>query len=328
MVAGGATDVYGWAADHSCGYWRLGVPLGGLAARGYTTAWDMALLPAAEDAGTVIGQRLHHPGTTEVWQRWRVEGRRLVYEIDDALWGLDPSNPVAPHFAQSGLIDNLFANARVADLVTVTTPALADTMRERNPNVVVIPTCVESWMLEHTTPRRTDGMVTIGWSGTPTHDGDIAVMGGAVSEVLAEETSAEVHTMGGDYADKLGLPRDRYRCTGWMDSVPPFIRSIDFHIGLLPLRDHPFNTAKSDVTALLYASLGIPVVASDVGPYSRFVQHGVTGFLAREPGEWRRFVRELVRDERLRTDMGAAARDVAAQRVIDKNDLWDEVLCQ
>lgn len=133
--------------------------------------------------------------------------------------------------------------------------------------------------------------------------------------------------MGGDYSANLRIPVDRYRWTDWTKGVPAYLRSIDFHIGLIPLRPHVFNNSKSAVTALSYAGLGIPVVASDVGPYRDFVRHGETGFLVKEPGDWVRYVRELVRNEQLRKEMGEAARQLAAEHTIEKNaHLWEGAL--
>jgi glycosyltransferase involved in cell wall biosynthesis len=95
-----------------------------------------------------------------------------------------------------------------------------------------------------------------------------------------------------------------------------YYRAIDGDIGVIPLRSTPFNDARSFVKALELAALGIPVVASDVPAYRGFVEHGVTGFLAAGPTDWRRYLTELVADPDLREQMGKAARELAAQHTI------------
>ena len=68
--------------------------------------------------------------------------------------------------------------------------------------------------------------------------------------------------------------------------------------------------------AMEYAARGIPVVASDCEAYRGFVEHGVTGFLVRYEHEWDRYLRDLVNDEAMREQMGAAAKRLAAQHTI------------
>lgn len=63
------------------------------------------------------------------------------------------------------------------------------------------------------------------------------------------------------------------------DWVYPYLAKMD--LGLAPLVDHPFNQAKSAFKAKQYLSVGLPVLASDIGENSRFVQHGRNGFLFR-----------------------------------------------
>jgi glycosyltransferase involved in cell wall biosynthesis len=320
--------IFGWSADiQGCGYWRMELPAAELAKHGHDTAVYPLLTDGAAEADVVIGQRVHLSGASGTWQRWARQGRHLVYEIDDDLFRVDARNAVAHRwYKQNGVLDAIRANARVASRVTVTTEPLAEVMREFNRDVRVVPNLVPQWLLEHEPPRRSD-VVTVGWGGSPTHDMDLSVMEDELRRLLRKERGFEVHTMGGDYGPFLRLPAERYRWTPWVQGVPPFLMAIDFHVGLLPLRDHVFNRSKSAVTALVYAALGIPVVASAVGPYAAFVRHGETGFLVREPGDWVRYVRDLVRDTELREAMGAAAKALAAKHTIEANwQLWEEAL--
>jgi glycosyltransferase involved in cell wall biosynthesis len=320
--------IFGWSADiQGCGYWRMELPMAELAARGHTTSVHPLLTRDAPEADVIVGQRVHLPGPTGTWQKWAREGRHLVYEIDDDLFRVDARNAVAHRwYKQQGVLDNIRANAAAASRVTVTTEPLAEVMREFNRDVRIVPNLLPSWLLEHEPPRRSD-IVTVGWGGSPTHDMDLSVMEDELRRLLRKERGFEVHTMGGDYGPFMRLPADRYRWTPWVQGVVPFLMAIDFHVGLLPLRDHVFNRSKSWVTALVYAALGIPVVASDVGPYAAFVRHGETGFLVRKPGDWVRYVRDLVRDTELRESMGAAAKALAAKHTIEANaGLWEEAL--
>ena len=58
------------------------------------------------------------------------------------------------------------------------------------------------------------------------------------------------------------------------------------------------------------------MVATDCEAYRGFVRHGETGFLVKYDHEWGRYLRALVNDEAMRTEMGAAAKRQAAQHTI------------
>lgn len=83
-----------------------------------------------------------------------------------------------------------------------------------------------------------------------------------------------------------------------------------------------FVSHNSWVKALEYFSRGIPVVASDVEPYRRFIDHGVNGFLAKTDHEWLKYLSELACDPVLRMTMGNAAREKARENTIEAH--WRE----
>jgi glycosyltransferase involved in cell wall biosynthesis len=80
-----------------------------------------------------------------------------------------------------------------------------------------------------------------------------------------------------------------------------------------------FNQGKSAIKALEMAARGIPVIASNFGPYPEFIVDGVTGFLVKTAKQWRDRIRELVADEDLRRSMGEKARELAAGHTIEGN---------
>lgn len=321
-------DVFGLQADQTgCGTIRIQLPLEALRAHGYATAWSQRMHDRITTR-TVIGQRVCIPGMTEAWQRIaRTPGRpRLVLELDDDLWRVDPSSPVAhAFFNRPGVLANLEANLRVADAVTVTTEALADVVRPHNANVHVIPNYLPAWLLEHERPRR-DGVVTIGWGGSTTHLMDVQELGGQLRQVMARNPGTELHLMGSNYAREMGA-RERTRVSAWTDSVPEYWRAIDYDIMLAPLKSSLFNRAKSPLRPLEAAMLGIPVIASDFGPYAEFVQRGVTGFLVKRDHEWSKYLGQLVNDSAMRDEMGAAGRRQAASWTVEGNtEAWMKVV--
>jgi glycosyltransferase involved in cell wall biosynthesis len=330
-IAGGKR-IFFWSADSSgCAYYRCELPAGELARRGHTTAVN-TVMPEEwlHTADVIVGQRVCNPGSTIRWQQLAREGRaRLVYEVDDDLLDVDPSNgPAWPFFSRPEIRANLCRNIEVADLVTVSTQPLAEVMRKRHRNVVVLPNCVPASLLEAPTPAVPRTPVTVGWSGGMSHTLDLAEIKSELRKFLCRARNVELHLMGGP-SDEFckAMPGERLRVTRWIKSVAAFHAAIDFQISLAPLRPSPFNHSKSALRCLEAAALGIPVVASDYGPYAAFVRDGETGLLARRPHEWGKHLRALVADGAMRAEMGGKARALAAEHTIERNvELWEAAL--
>jgi glycosyltransferase involved in cell wall biosynthesis len=212
-------------------------------------------------------------------------------------------------------------------VVTVSTEPLAEVMRRINPNVRVVPNMVPAALLDLPDVRRTDGVVTVGWAGSHTHAMDFAEIASELVRFFPRNPNCEYHAIGGLFPSMQGLSAKHVRISSWKDNVWDYYRALDFHVSLAPLRPHVFNRSKSPVKALEMAARGIPIVASDVGPYPGFVRHGKTGFLAVRPHEWPKYLRELVDDMAMREEMGAAARSLAAAHTIEGGwQRWVEAL--
>jgi glycosyltransferase involved in cell wall biosynthesis len=321
-------DAFGLMADRTgCGTLRIELPLTALRAHNMETAFSERMSEHLQTR-TVIGQRVCLPGITVAWQKMAAapDHPRMILELDDDLWHVDGTSPIAhAFFSKPGVLENLEANLRASDAVTVTTESLADVVRQFNANVHVIPNYLPAWLLEHERPRR-DGVVTIGWGGSSTHLMDVEEIGGQLRQVMTRNPHTELHLMGSNYAKELGV-RERVRHSEWTNDVPAYWRAIDYDVMLAPLRANVFNASKSPLRPLEAAMLGIPVIASDYGPYAQFVRHGETGFLVKRDHEWGKYLRELVNDEAMRKEMGAAGRRQAADWTIEGNvEQWQKVI--
>ncbi|WP_030917266.1 glycosyltransferase family protein [Streptomyces sp. NRRL B-24720] len=324
-------DVFGWQADESgCSYYRIQLPLGGLAALGHTVAHSLRMPPEVRDSVStvIVGQRVCKPNPSKLWQALAAQGRKLIYEIDDNLWNVDASSPAAhAFFADPEIRANLQRNIEVASAVTVTTEPLAGIVRQWNPNVHIVPNAVPDWMLNHQPPQRNDGLLTIGWGGSATHNMDFAEVADPLRQFLKRNEGTEFHCIGNDYAQWMRIPRERARFTPWVPGVDDFLRAIDYHVGIAPLRPHLFNQSKSALKALECGALGIPVVAAAVRPYEDYVQDGTTGYLVHRDHEWGQHLRALINDPAMRVEMGAAARDQAAEHTISRRAaLWEKAI--
>lgn len=298
--------------DGGCGWYRLRWPAEHAARHGHNLVVDpddMAYYRHRDtgrpvdldlDAEVVVVQRTTRDIAVGFVAMCKAKGKRVVVDVDDDLDSLHDGHPYLAAVHSDGRHpDNLHRVCDLADVVTVTTPALAD--RYGGDKAVVLPNLVPERYLK-VKPRR-KGPPRVGWTGRPiSHIGDASVMGGTVGPVVAaagakfcawgqsaERTFAECNVPTGA---RVTVPARPLR-SGYPESV------AELTVGLVPLLDTPFNAAKSWLKGIEYAALGVPFVASPTPEYRKLHDLGA-GWLASTPDEWAEMVARLLDDDDLR----------------------------
>lgn len=272
----------------------------------------------------ITAQRWNKHSGLEVWRRARTPFSRLVYETDDDVSSITPENFQAWKLYRDPVIRDAVEHAvSVADLVTVSTEPLAEVMRQFNPNVAVLPNCVPGWVLELPRPQR--DRPRAGWTGAASHGVDIGIVASPVRRFLKRFPGWDFVSGGTDYRPTIRAPQDRMLYQPWIQvNTDPegFYASIDYDIGLAPLWPTTFSLSKSGLKAIEHGARGIPTIATDCPAYAGVITHGVNGFLVRREHEWLKYMSELAGDDGLRAKMGAAARDMAREHLIE--DRWTQ----
>lgn len=333
-------DAFGWQADTTgCGTLRIRMPFQALREKGYHVGHSGLLFRNESDMPkTLLGQRLCKDGPAKMWFTIAVrkERPRMVYELDDDLWNVDPSSRTAYEWFLQGydrdtntyhdVPGNLRRGIAVADAVTCTTEPLAELLRKFNSNVHVVPNYLPKWVLDWERPRTE--RLSIGWMGSGTHNMDWDFCGPHIRRFMERNPSIQFRVIGTDDPRQIGFKDNgQVVCNRWFDKVEDCWRAIDFDIAVIPLRPHVFNNSKSHLKFLEFASLGIPTVAADCGPYSNAIKHGETGFLVKHDYEWGKYLRMLVNDEDMRNEIGRNAKEWARAHTLEGNiDKWERVL--
>jgi glycosyltransferase involved in cell wall biosynthesis len=284
---------------------------------------DRIHLQSVDMCDVVVFQRPSHPDAADAIVRARGNGKRVIVDIDDDMWSIHPSNPAYEHWNRTSRQEVLEFCLSAADLVTVSTPDLLSVVRPMNGRVTVLPNMLpaESWPTARG-DRGLDHRIVVGWAGSRHHEVDLAILSGILETLLDAYPQIEVAIAG--TKDLPFRPHARLRLIPgvMIEQYPSILEQFD--IGMIPLVDGRFNRCKSDLKFLEYAMVGIPSVASKVGPYESSVVHGVNGFLARNPKDWLKHLRRLIEDAELRRSIGAAAREFAETRTIQGNiGLWE-----
>jgi glycosyltransferase involved in cell wall biosynthesis len=327
----GPLKIRGWAqGDAGSGMYRIDLPMWALRKAGHEAISIVGYDNAPDDTDVVVGQVVADPGRHELWKLVSQRpGRRpvLVFELDDDLWNVHKSNVGGASFAErdSEILRIAEKSIAVADAVTVSTPRLAEVVRQFNDHVYVVPNCIDANVLVH--ERNVPDRPTFGWTVSSSHLMDVEHFAGTFSHYLRRHPDADLHFIGGDF--RPWLKAENTRWTNWNAELTDYWESIDFHVGIAPLMVHPFNKARSDVKALEYAALGIPVIASNYGPYPESIRHGETGLLVKQDHEWAKHLNTLLYDTETRARMSANAKDWASERTIQGNVWrWEEVFAE
>lgn len=320
-----------------CAWYRMLVPLGAVdrladdvtvhfrtgGAKMMKEQHPLLSVQDAEEGDVVVSQRSNSWEGLGMWRRWYTPTTRIVYENDDDIWNITHENERAyESYAKGGTNrEAVLRMCSTSNLVTVSTPHLGDWHRELTPHVpvVVLPNYVPEFVLDLKHDDR-EGRHRIGWMGGASHARDIHMATGAVRRFIKRFPAWDLFLCGTDYRSSFKVAADRSFHVQWIhvcDYPEVFYRAIDFDIGICPLLDTQFARSKSHIKALEYMARGIPVVASDVEPYRKFITHGVDGFLCKAEHEWLRALSELAGSTDLRHRMGEAAKAKARQHTIE-----------
>lgn len=320
-----------FAADESrCGH-RLIWPARQLAAEGYDVVlnvpgWSQGGYDDLEgEVDVVVLQRPMHVRLLDAIGRFQKGGAAVVVELDDDMQNLSPRHvlwpAIQPKYSPALNWRVLREACARADLVTVSTPALAD--RYGLPGrVAVIPNHIPASYLD--VERIPHDGLWVGWSGTvATHPNDLQVTRGAVAKAVGA-AGAEVVVIGPEKGVQaaLSLPSEPWPF-GWMRLpwYPVGMAQVD--VGIVPLEATPFNEAKSYLKGLEFAALGVPFVASATGPYRWLAER--CGQVAAKPRGWEQHLRRLLASATVRDEQAAQGRDWAKGQTIERNaGMWME----
>lgn len=336
-----------WPADDGgCGHYRITWPARALAAQGAdvteipANAWgpcDVELIDQTTDGRTYQrATRLASPVDADVLVMQRplaayradmvpllqAQGVRVVVEIDDDFSTIHARNSsfrsTSPRRSPGWNREHLARACRSADLVTVTTPTLAQRYGAHG-RVRVVPNLVPARYLT----LNVESTLSVGWTGSiETHPTDLQVTRGAVARAVQEAgVPFMVVGTGLGVAEALGLDGPPV-VAGWLplDDYPAAMGT--HRVGIVPLDDILFNHAKSALKMMEYAAVGVPVIASPTADNVRMHAHGI-GVLAAKPRHWLAQLRRLLSSEEERAEMAGTGRAVMAGFTIERNvDRW------
>jgi glycosyltransferase involved in cell wall biosynthesis len=271
----------------------------------------------------IVMQRLMHDSLSDHIAKARSIGQIVINDLDDWYWGLDPANDAFlsshPKTNPKENRDHYKKVLASSNVVTVSTPYLADRIKSFvHCPILIIENTVD--IARFTPHNHTDSSVpVVGWVGATSHrSSDLEIMKGIINPLLANNEIKFHHS--GHYshapsvASKLGLHEDQITVMNAVGAKEyPSLLTMD--VGIAPLRDTPFNHAKSDIKLLEYSASGIPWVGSSLSAYEGLRKSWGIGRTASKPSQWLKHLRDL-KDPVRRADEGEALREAVRSRDI------------
>ena len=230
-------------------------------------------------------------------------GVPIVYEFDDAIYVpyVSPSNKYLSMLKfPAQKTDRL---CRIASQVIVGNEVLRQYAAQRNPNVTVVPTTIDTEKYQPSYDDSPDRELVIGWSGSYSSVQYLDILKPAFAR-LAKTHRFRIEVIG---ATTFKMDGVTVHSRPWRpETEVEDLRRI--HIGVMPLPDEDWARGKCALKALQYMALGIPTVVSPVGANCEVIRDGVDGMYASTVDEWVERLGSLLTDAALRRRLGQAGR--------------------
>ncbi len=248
-----------------------------------------------------IDREIFDDGTTAMEERFRGTCKRLVLDLDDAVFLRQPEkfNRLLP----------------MADLVVCGNRFLQEKVEPLNPATLHIPTCVS--MDDYALREPSDGSArpVAGWMGTTGNLQYLKVAAEALRSV-ALELDFELRVVVPDVQ-----PLEQIDLTGVNVVHEPWqpknevaqLQQMD--VGLMPLfPDQEWDVYKCGLKLIQYLAVGVPGIASPVGVNSEILAGNRNGLCAESTDEWSSALRSMLSDRAKSHAMGVSGRQTVQER--------------
>lgn len=282
-----------------------------------------------DDADVMVMQRVTHKYLHQGIEIIRKKGVAVVIDMDDDLSRVHPQNPAFAWLKPGNSGEHTWANGlnacEHATMVTTSTPALQSVYAKRSPGRV-IRNHIPAQVLD--IPQRAHESDLFGWTGAlHSHPNDPAVTGSSVQRLVREGLKFGLVGNAEGVAKAFGAEE-----LAWATGILPINQWHEglahLHVGLAPLADTMFNSAKSWLKPLELAAVGVPTVMSPRREYREIHKLGV-GVLADSPKDWYREIKKLMQDPALWTDVANRSKLAVTGLTIEANawrwlQVWSE----
>jgi len=233
-----------------------------------------------------------------------------VVDYDDAIFhNYDLSSNKFVRFFLGNKIDKVMKNASyvfAGNRYLARRAKLAGSKR-----IQLVPTVVDHLRYKKN-KQSVEDVLTVGWIGSPSTQKYVV-------EILPELLIAHqrhpfrlllVGATTDIHKELKGLDVD---VRNWHEQTEAeLISTMD--VGIMPLKDGPWEKGKCGYKLIQYMACGVPVVASDVGVNCEIVENEKAGLLAKKKSDWSDALLKLLESTELRENCGKAGRSIVENK--------------
>jgi glycosyltransferase involved in cell wall biosynthesis len=259
-------------------------------------------LREAGDVSTVVVQRQVDLAPSLALERAAARERRLIYDVDDAVWLSGRQTGGHPLGVLKGAARKVRWLAERAAHTIAGNEILAEYLAAYSKRVTVVPSLVDPASYAVRFHEQGEAL-TLGWIGSPTTAPYLERVAPVLAR-LAKESSRPVRLLvvGGSTVEIAAV---RVEERAWSpEAERQALAEMD--VGLMPLEDTPWTRGKCAYKALQYMAAGVPAVADDVGVSAATI--GGAGYAVSGEDRWLEALQALGEDAGLRTRLGEAGR--------------------
>lgn len=312
-------------------------------------------MKAVLDADIIVFHRPDSEDKLKMAKLLKKEGKKIVFDNDDTVkddGGFKFNEFLNKERYERGmktLNQNIDEFIKIADLVTCSTPFLAEEYKKLNENVICLPNCIDTMYFPE--PIKNDGeKIRIGITGSVAITSDMEILKPIVEHYNNDpRVELVLFSMPPDKENKITkmLYEEEYDFWGkanveWQPFVPAeeyydTLNELKLDMIIVPRADNYFNRCKSNLKFLENSMLEIPTIAQAFNdgdsPYQQNPEDKKYLLLANTHEEWIEQIEKLINDKELRKYLGKKAREYVENNYsIEKNAFkWKEAyktICQ
>jgi glycosyltransferase involved in cell wall biosynthesis len=236
--------------------------------------------------------------------------KNIIFDFDDAIWLHDVSkaNDSLGWLKKPEKTSKIISFSK---LVIAGNAYLADYAKKYNPNVIIIPTTIDTAYHFNKKAKKNSDKITIGWTGSSTTNRHLKILLPVINILKAKFSKHICLVM------ISNIPLED---TSALIEFKPWNKETEiedlaqFDIGIMPLPDDEWTRGKCGFKGLQYMALEIPTVMSPVGVNTEIIQDGENGFLAASEEEWIEKLSLLIESPELREKLGKAGRKTVVEK--------------
>lgn len=267
---------------------------------------------AVKDSDVIFLQRVYADKVLEWIKHMQSKGKKFVYDLDDNLWELSVNNPASRYYKKD-VLNGIEKIIKQCDALVVSTQPLLDYFykQEFNDNIHLIPnmlTIPENFEFKE---KQNNNIVRIGWGGSPTHKDDFSYYLYKAFRKIKNKYQDKVQLVFMGYNPLNDLDSEFHKHVK-VDEYLTYFNNLNLDIGVTPLENTIFNKGKSNLKYLEMSICNIPVVASDVYPYSTTITHNKNGLIVEDEKDWYNYLEYLIQNYDKRIELANNAKELVS----------------